>query len=244
MLSARIARAARGPRRGRHRAAGRRRAGRGPRPRHRPSRHQERQHHRQRAGPGEGARLRPCEVLAGARGPGVGGHRADRHARHDGGTVLGTVSYMAPEQALGRPADQRSDLFSLGVVLYEMLAGRLPFQGQSFSEIVDAILHQAPPALARFNYAVTPEIDAVVRRALEKSPDMRYQDARSSTWTCTRLRSMLDDTERHGSARAPRSSGSLRRGGRRRKTPSRSSRSPTSRASRPTNGSDRASPRR
>ena len=100
------------------------------------------------------------------------------------GTVLGTVSYMAPEQALGRAADPRSDLFSLGVVFYEMLAGRLPFQGQSFSEVVDAILHQTPPALARFNYAVTPDVDAVVRRALEKSPEMRYQDARDrSTWT-------------------------------------------------------------
>ena len=123
------------------------------------------------------------------------------------GTVLGTVSYMAPEQALGRAADPRSDLFSLGVVFYEMLAGRLPFQGQSFSEVVDAILHQAPPAPARFNYAITPEVDAVVRRALEKSPEMRYQDARSLYVDLTRLRSMLDDTVRPSSG--SRSSGSL-----------------------------------
>jgi len=123
------------------------------------------------------------------------------------GTVLGTVSYMAPEQALGRAADPRSDLFSLGVVFYEMLAGRLPFQGQSFSEVVDAILHQVPPALARFNYAITPDVDAVVRRALEKSPEMRYQDARSLYVDLTRLRSILDDTARPSSG--SRSSGSL-----------------------------------
>jgi serine/threonine protein kinase/Tfp pilus assembly protein PilF len=124
------------------------------------------------------------------------------------GTVLGTVSYMAPEQALGRPADPRSDLFSLGVVFYEMLAGRLPFQGQSFSEVVDAILHQPPPALARFNYAVTPDIDAVVRRALEKSPEMRYQDARSMFVDLNRLRSLVDDTVRLATS-GSRSSGSL-----------------------------------
>ncbi len=123
------------------------------------------------------------------------------------GTVLGTVSYMAPEQALGKPADPRSDLFSLGVVFYEMLAGRLPFQGQSFGEVVDAILHQVPPALARFNYAVTPDVDAVVRRALEKSPEMRYQDARSMYVDLTRLRSMLEAAVRPGSG--SRSSGSL-----------------------------------
>ena len=119
------------------------------------------------------------------------------------GTVLGTVSYMAPEQALGRPADPRSDLFSLGVVFYETLAGRLPFQGHSFGEVVDAILHQVPPALARFNYAVTPEIDAVVRRALEKSPDMRYQEARTLYLDLTHVRAMLDEAMRPGSAARP-----------------------------------------
>ena len=123
------------------------------------------------------------------------------------GTVLGTVSYMAPEQALGRPVDQRSDLFSVGVVFYEMLAGRLPFDGKAFGEIVDAILHQPPPALARLNYAVTPEIDGIVRKALEKNPDLRYQTARDLYNDLQRVRISIEETERHGSG-ARRGSGS------------------------------------
>jgi non-specific serine/threonine protein kinase len=115
------------------------------------------------------------------------------------GAVLGTVSYMAPEQALGRQVDQRSDLFSVGVVLYEMLAGQLPFQGQAFGEIVDALLHQPPPALARLNYAVTPEIEGIVRKALEKNPDLRYQTARDLYNDLLRVRTTIEETERHGS---------------------------------------------
>ncbi len=119
------------------------------------------------------------------------------------GAVLGTVSYMAPEQALGRPVDQRSDLFSVGVVLYEMLAARLPFEGQAFGEIVDAILHQPPPALARLNYAVTPEIEGIVRKALEKNPDLRYQTARDLYNDLQRVRTSIEETERHGSGARP-----------------------------------------
>ena len=120
------------------------------------------------------------------------------------GSVLGTVSYMAPEQALGRPVDQRSDLFSVGVVFYEMLTGRLPFEGQAFGEIVDAILHQPPPALVRLNYAVTPEIEGIVRKALEKNPDLRYQTARDLYNDLQRVRTSIEETERHGSGDPPR----------------------------------------
>jgi tetratricopeptide (TPR) repeat protein/predicted Ser/Thr protein kinase len=95
------------------------------------------------------------------------------------GVVLGTVSYMSPEQALGRPVDHRADLFSLGVVLYEMLTGRLPFQGTSVTEIVDRVLHFDPPVPSRLSGPVTPDIDAIVKRALEKDPALRYQSARS-----------------------------------------------------------------
>ena len=94
------------------------------------------------------------------------------------GTILGTFAYMAPEQALGRPVDPRADLFSLGVVLYEMLTGRLPFAGASAPEVLDKLLHQDPPAIGRFNYAVPPALEGVVLKALAKAPGFRYQSAR------------------------------------------------------------------
>jgi tetratricopeptide (TPR) repeat protein len=94
------------------------------------------------------------------------------------GVVAGTVSYMSPEQALGREVDHRSDIYSLGVVLYEMLTGRLPFTGVSSTEVIDAIVHTDPPAVARFNYAVPPDLERLVRKALEKDAGYRYQSVR------------------------------------------------------------------
>jgi non-specific serine/threonine protein kinase len=94
------------------------------------------------------------------------------------GVVVGTVSYMAPEQALGRPVDHRADLFSLGVVLYELATGRVPFAGGSPMEILDRILHEVPPPPSRYDAQISAAFDAVVARALEKSPTFRYQSAR------------------------------------------------------------------
>ena len=93
------------------------------------------------------------------------------------GMVVGTVSYMAPEQALGRPIDHRVDLFSLGVVLFELVTGRMPFEGTTPTEIIDHILHQVPPPPSRYVTSVPPALDAIVARALEKDPVFRYQRA-------------------------------------------------------------------
>ncbi len=94
------------------------------------------------------------------------------------GTILGTFSYMSPEQALGRPVDHRSDLFSLGVVLFELLTGRLPFEGATVLETVERLVHADPPAIARFNYSVPAALDQVVTKLLAKDPAFRYQSAR------------------------------------------------------------------
>jgi TolB-like protein len=94
------------------------------------------------------------------------------------GVIVGTVSYMSPEQALGRAIDTRSDLFFLGIVVYESLAGRLPFEGDTTTAFVDSLVHADPPPLARLNYDVPPRLEDAVRKLLQKDPDARYQSAR------------------------------------------------------------------
>jgi non-specific serine/threonine protein kinase len=94
------------------------------------------------------------------------------------GAVIGTFAYMSPEQALAKEVDHRSDIFSLGVVAYEVIAGHPAFTGNSSLAIVDAILHSDPPPMARFNLQTPPELEAVVRRMIEKSPELRYQSLR------------------------------------------------------------------
>src|SRR5438128_2926587 len=94
------------------------------------------------------------------------------------GVVMGTVNYMSPEQAMGRDVDHRTDLFSLGVVLYEMATGRVPFSGASLTETIDRIAHAQPEAIARFNYNVPSELEGIIKKAMRKNRDERYQSAR------------------------------------------------------------------
>ena len=94
------------------------------------------------------------------------------------GSVVGTPRYMSPEQALGKPLDHRSDLFSLGVVLYELMTEQAPFGGKNFAEILNNIVHSQPTAIARLNYDAPPELERITLKCLQKSPDRRYQSAR------------------------------------------------------------------
>jgi Tol biopolymer transport system component len=97
--------------------------------------------------------------------------------------VAGTAAYMAPEQARGEPADPRSDLFALGVMMYEMLGGKHPFRGTSVFETLHAILTRDPADLLEVNDRVPPALARIVMRLLQKSPDARFQSARDLAWS-------------------------------------------------------------
>ena len=103
-------------------------------------------------------------------------HRAAGRPLTEVGAMVGTVGYMSPEQVRGLPTDSRSDIFSFGTVLFEMLAGRPPFRGDTAADTLSAILHEDPPALAPTG-GVPPELERIIRRCLEKAPPNRFQSA-------------------------------------------------------------------
>jgi eukaryotic-like serine/threonine-protein kinase len=113
---------------------------------------------------------------------------AGSHAATATGTVMGTVCYMSPEQALGEAVDHRSDIFSLGVVLYEMAAGRLPFSGPSDAAIYDAMLHGTPEPATTVNPDLPADLDRIIARTLECERELRYQTASDLASELKRLR--------------------------------------------------------
>jgi serine/threonine-protein kinase len=119
----------------------------------------------------------------------------------DPGTIVGTAAYMSPEQARGLPVDARTDIFSLGVVIYEMVAGQAPFGGATRSDLIVALLEREPAPLARFTAQAPAELDRLVMKALVKDRDERYQTAKDLLIDLKRLKQKLEvdaEIERSG----------------------------------------------
>jgi len=108
-------------------------------------------------------------------------HPAPLSSLTTAGTVMGTVSYMSPEQARGLNVDKRTDIFSLGVVIYEMITGRLPFEGATASDVIASILRSEPPPLARYSPDTPEELEQIVAKAMAKKQEERYQSVKDLT---------------------------------------------------------------
>ena len=118
------------------------------------------------------------------------------------GVVVGTVAYMSPEQAEGRPLDARSDVFALGVLLYEMATGRRPFKGDSGASVITSILRDTPPPMTALRPELPSELGRIATHALNKDPEHRYQTAKDLRNDLEALKADLDVAKLEGSARA------------------------------------------
>src|SRR4030095_15201790 len=115
-----------------------------------------------------------------------------RVVKTDPGVVMGTASYMSPEQARGLDVDSRTDIWSLGTVLYEMVAGRLPFEGATTTDVIATILHREPPSLLLYRSDVPAELERIVEKALTKEREERYQLAKEVSVDLKRLKQRLE----------------------------------------------------
>ena len=136
------------------------------------------------------------EPGAGPGNDGMAETQIGRHARTLPGTALGTVSYMSPEQARGQTTDARTDLFSVGTVLYQMAVGALPFEGDTQAVVYDAILNRDPVPARQLNPAVPAEFARLLDKALEKDRAVRYQSATDLKADLIRVRRDLDSGRR------------------------------------------------
>jgi len=126
--------------------------------------------------------IKPSNILIDSHGRarivdfGLASIRGSEHLTKTGST-LGTIGYMSPEQIQVKEVDRRSDLFSFGVVLYEMITGRLPFKGDTEATVMNSVLNDTPEPLSRFKSGVSGELERIVSKLLEKDPQLRYQSA-------------------------------------------------------------------
>jgi serine/threonine protein kinase len=139
----------------------------------------------------------------GSHGRGMLEGGSDARTPTEPGLLVGTCGYMAPEQARGRPADARSDIFSLGAVLYEMLSGRRAFAGATPADTLAALLTEDPPSISAIARAVPRGLERVVRQCLERNPEERFQSARDVAFGLRAVSEIVPAPRRPGTVAVP-----------------------------------------